>query len=78
MSSTRVIRYECLTTDIVEPMTSNSWKLSVPMAVLGTWPVIATTGTESMYAVASPVTRLSAPGPLVAKTTPTEPRLLRA
>ncbi len=36
MSSARVIRYECLTTDIVEPMTSDSWKLSVPIAVDGT------------------------------------------
>ena len=78
MSSTRMIRYECLTTDMVEPMTSDSWKLSVPIAVDGTWPVIATTGTESMYAVARPVTRFSAPGPLVANTTPTDPRLLRA
>jgi hypothetical protein len=59
-------------------MTSDSWKLSVPIAVVGTCPVMATTGTESMYAVARPVTRLSAPGPLVAKTTPTLPRLLRA
>ena len=48
MSSARVIRYECLTTDIVDPMTSDSWKLSVPIAVVGTWPVMATTGTESM------------------------------
>ena len=78
MSSTRVRRYECLTTDMVEPMTSDSWKLSVPIAETGTWPVIATTGTESMKAVPSPVTRLSAPGPLVAKQTPTAPRRLRA
>ncbi len=65
-------------TDIVDPMTSDSWKASVPTAVTATWPVIATTGTESAYAVASPVTMLSAPGPLVAKTTPTAPRRLRA
>ncbi len=65
-------------TDIVEPMTSDSWKASVPTALTATCPVIATTGTESAYAVASPVTMLSAPGPLVAKTTPTAPRRLRA
>src|SRR5438445_10959981 len=78
ISSARVIRYECLTTDMVEPMTSDSWKLSVPIAVVGTCPVMATTGTESMYAVASPVTRMSAHGTLVAQTTPTLARLQRA
>ena len=35
--------------------------------------MIATTGMESMYAVAIPVTRLVAPGPLVAMQTPTFP-----
>ena len=35
--------------------------------------VIATIGDESMYAVAMPVTRLVAPGPLVAKHTPVFP-----
>ena len=35
--------------------------------------VMATTGTESMYAVAIPVTRLVAPGPEVAMQTPTFP-----
>ena len=34
---------------------------------------MATTGTESIYAVAIPVTRLVAPGPDVAKHTPTLP-----
>ena len=38
-----------------------------------TLPVMATTGMESMYAVAMPVTRLVAPGPLVAMTTPVLP-----
>ena len=71
MSSERVMRYECLTTDIVEPMTSDSWKLSVPIAVVGTCPVMATTGTESMYAVAMPVTALVTPGPEVTSATPT-------
>lgn len=34
---------------------------------------MATIGTESMYAVAIPVTRLVAPGPEVARQTPTFP-----
>ncbi len=55
---------------MVQPTTSDSWKASRPTRVVLTWPVIATTGTESMKAVARPVTRLSAPGPLVANTTP--------
>ena len=38
-----------------------------------TFPVIATTGLESMYAAAMPVTRLVAPGPEVAITTPVLP-----
>ena len=38
-----------------------------------TWPVMATIGTESICAVAKPVTRLVAPGPEVAKHTPTLP-----
>ena len=43
------------------------------MRLHGTFPVIATIGTESRYAVAIPVTRLVAPGPEVAITTPTFP-----
>ncbi len=43
------------------------------MAPVGTWPVMATIGMESMYAVAMPVTRFVAPGPEVAKQTPTLP-----
>ena len=35
--------------------------------------VMATIGIESIYAVAIPVTRLVAPGPLVARHTPTLP-----
>ena len=46
------------------------------MKALGTCPVIATIGTESMCASAIGVTRLVAPGPLVAIQTPT--RLLAA
>ena len=39
-----------------------------------TWPVMHTMGEESIIAVAMPVTRLVAPGPLVAIATPTAPR----
>lgn len=50
-----------------------SWKASEPIRRRGTWPVIATIGTESRRASASPVTRLVAPGPEVAMQTPTSP-----
>ena len=40
-------------------------------SVPGTCPVMATMGTESSSASASPVTRFVAPGPLVAMQTPT-------
>ena len=33
---------------IVMPRMSASWKASVPIALLDTWPVIATMGIESM------------------------------
>src|SRR5262249_19254805 len=46
---------------------------SDPIASVRTWPVIAITGIESMCAVASPVTRLVAPGPEVAIHTPALP-----
>ena len=59
--------------DLEMPTMSASWKASVPMAALGTWPVMATIGTESMYASAMGVTRLVAPGPDVAMQTPTLP-----
>ena len=58
---------------MVMPRMSASWKASVPIAALGTWPVIATIGTESMWASAIGVTRLVAPGPEVAMQTPTRP-----
>ena len=38
----------CLVIGIVMPRMSASWKASVPIAALATWPVIATSGTESM------------------------------
>src|SRR5215831_1007035 len=55
------------------PWMSASWNASDPIAPLGTWPVIATIATESMYASAIGVTRLVAPGPEVAMQTPTLP-----
>ena len=43
-----VTRKLCLVTGIVMPRMSASWKASVPIAWLATWPVMATIGTESM------------------------------
>ena len=65
-----------LVAEAVIPMMSTSWKASVPTTLRGTWPVKATTGAESMFAVAIPVTRFVAPGPEVARHTPTFPRAL--
>ena len=58
---------------MVIPWMSDSWNASFPRRLVGTWPVRATSGIESMYAVAIPVTRLQAPGPEVARQTPTVP-----
>src|SRR5207245_2873249 len=55
---------------MLTPITSDSWKASRPTMAVGTWPVTAIMGTESMKAVASPVVRLRAPGPEVGKQTP--------
>ena len=55
------------------PVESASWKPSFPNKVRATFPVIATIGVESRKDVAIPVTRFVAPGPLVAKQTPTSP-----
>ena len=63
MSSALVTRKLCLVIGIVMPTMSASWKASVPIALDATWPVIATSGTESMCASAIGVTRLVAPGP---------------
>ena len=49
---------------------SASWKASLPIMLRETWPVSTTRGTESKLAVASPVTVLVAPGPLVTRQTP--------
>ena len=55
---------------------SASWKPSVPISSVRTWPVMKTVGTESSIASAIAVTRLVAPGPEVAKATPTRPEAL--
>ena len=45
------------------PVVSASWKASLPMRWVGTWPVRQTIGTESISASVRPVTALVAPGP---------------
>ena len=57
----------------VMPTVSHSWNASLPIRCVGTWPVMQTIGTESIIAVAMPVTMLVAPGPEVAIATPTLP-----
>ncbi len=64
---------ECLTIGSVMPVMSASWKPSVPIRSVRTWPVRKTVGTESMTASAIAVTRLVAPGPEVPSATPTRP-----
>ena len=61
------ITNECLTIGIVMPNVSASWKPSVPSSSVRTWPVKATSGTESIIASVSGVTMFVAPGPEVAK-----------
>ena len=63
----------CLTIGIVIPIVSASWNPSVPSRCVWTWPVMNTTGTESIIASQIGVTRLVAPGPLVPSATPTLP-----
>ena len=58
---------------MVTPVMSISWKLSRPSRLTPTLQVIAIIGMESINAVAIPVTRLVAPGPEVARHTPTFP-----
>ena len=67
------IMNECLTIGMVMPNVSASWKPSVPSRSVRTWPVKNTTGTESIIASVSGVTMFVAPGPDVAKQTPTLP-----
>ncbi len=55
------------------PVMSHSWNPSVPISVERTWPVMQTSGVESIQASAIGVTRFVAPGPEVAIATPTFP-----
>ncbi len=73
ISAASLTRKLCLVTGIVMPTMSASWKASVPMNIEPTWPVIATSGIESIWASAIAVMRLVAPGPEVARHTPTLP-----
>jgi hypothetical protein len=57
----------------VIPVISHSWNASEPINLLPTCPVMQTIGTESIIAVAMPVTMFVAPGPEVATATPTLP-----
>ena len=54
-------------------MASTSWKASLPIQEVATWPLKTTRGMESMYAVAIPVIALVIPGPEVTSTTPGRP-----
>ena len=72
-SSTFWTSHECFTIGSVMPTASVSWKASVPMRFVRTWPVMATSGVESIHASAIGVTRFVAPGPDVAIATPTLP-----
>jgi hypothetical protein len=73
MSSPLRTRKLCFVIGMVMPEMSASWNASVPISARPTWPVMATTGMESIWASASGVTRLVAPGPDVAIITPTFP-----
>src|SRR4029453_15760487 len=57
----------------VRPYVSISWNASVPTIARGTCPVTATSGIESSFASAIPVSRLVAPGPDVPKHTAGRP-----
>ena len=72
-SDTSCTRWLYFVIGSVRPMMSVSWKASRPIMGRPTCPVMASSGEESMWAVASPVTRLVAPGPEVATHTPTRP-----
>jgi hypothetical protein len=48
MSLMSVTRYECFTTGRVSPIMSVSWNAPRPIMAWGTWPVMATSGQESM------------------------------
>ena len=48
ISAASLISQLCLVMPIVTPVMSHSWKASVPMDPVATWPVITTRGVESM------------------------------
>ena len=69
-SATFFTRKLCLTIGRVMPTVSHSWKASVPIRWVATWPVMTTSGMESIRASTMPVMALVAPGPEVTRTTP--------
>ncbi len=48
MSAASVTSQLCFVTPSVMPVVSHSWKASVPIAVVATWPVMQTNGIESI------------------------------
>ena len=63
----------CLATGPMMAATGASWKASVPIMAVGTWPQSTTIGMESAMLSRTGVTVLVAPGPEVTSTTPTRP-----
>ena len=59
-------------TNLVTPI-ADAYMDSVPIRCERTWPVMQTSGVESIHASAIGVTRFVAPGPEVAMQTPTRP-----
>ena len=62
MSFASLINQLCFVIGIVMPTVSHSWNASVPITAYGTWPVMTTSGTESMYASHNGVTMFVAAG----------------
>ena len=60
-------------TGCIRLMASSDWWVCLKRSSRGTSPPIAITGSPSVVAVASPVTRLVTPGPEVARHTPMRP-----
>ena len=52
----------CLVHGRVMPTVSHSWKASLPIRCVGTWPVMHTSGMESISASVSPVTAVGRAG----------------
>ncbi len=68
-----VTKNTCFATEPMTAETGASWKASLPIACVGTWPQITTMGTESAMQSRTGVTVLVAPGPEVTMATPTLP-----